>query len=165
MAGIIIGKILTAHGVRGLVKFRSYMDDIDDLALYNPVMCADGRHITLTIKNSAGGEFIAQIDGINDRTLAETFRNQEISVDREKLPETDDDEFYIDDLIGYTAKNPTDEVIGTVQTIVNFGAGDLFEIKHVSGKIFYCPLAEPYLVTIQDDENSVIIDNFADFLT
>lgn len=164
MAGIIIGKILTAHGVRGLVKFRSYMEDIDDLADYNPVMCADGRMITLTIKNSAGGEYVAAIDGITDRTIAESFRNQEISVDRDKLPEADDDEFYIEDLIGSEIKNPAGESIGIVQNIVNYGAGDLLEIKQNSGKIFYCPMAEPYLVDILIDEKIIIIDHYTEFM-
>jgi 16S rRNA processing protein RimM len=164
MTGIVIGKILTAHGVRGLVKFRSYMDDIDDLPDYNPVTCADGRIINITIKNSAGGEYIAEITGISDRTIAESFRNQEIFIAREKLPETDSDEFYIDDLIGLSVLDTNQTKIGTIQNIVNFGASDLFEIKHENGKLFYCPMAEPYLVALDIETSLVVIQDFEEFM-
>ncbi len=164
MTGIVIGKILTAHGVRGLVKFRSYMDDIGDLPDYNPVTCADGREINLSIKNSAGGEYIAEIVGIVDRTIAESFRNQEIFVSREKLPETQSDEFYIDDLIGLEILDVSQQKIGVIKNIVNFGASDLFEIKHENGKLFYCPMTEPYLVTIDLETSLIVIQDFEEFI-
>ena len=164
MTGIVIGKILSAHGVRGLVKFRSYMDDIDNLSSYNPVTCADGREITLSIKHSSGGEYVAEIKNITDRTIAETFRNQEIFTSREKLPEADDGEFYIDDLIDLSVYNAQDVLIGTVIDVSNFGAGDLLCIKTNDGKQFFCPMAEPFLVDVDIDNQKIIIDEYEEFL-
>jgi 16S rRNA processing protein RimM len=164
MTGIVIGKILSAHGVRGLVKFRSYMDDIDNLSDYNPVTCADGREITLTIKHSSGGEYVAEIKNITDRTIAETFRNQEIFTAREKLPEADDGEFYIDDLIDLSVYDSNDMHIGTVIDVSNFGASDLLCIKTNDGKQFFCPMAEPFLVNVDIDNQKIIIADYEEFL-
>ena len=165
MTGIVIGKILSAHGVRGLVKFRSYMDDIDNLPNYNPVRCADGRDITLTIKHSSGGEYVAEIKNITDRTVAETFRNQEISITRDQLPDTEDDQFYIEDLINKLVVDTNGEPVGTIIDVSNFGASDLLCIKHVNGKQFFCPMAAPFLVTINLDDEKIVIDEYTEFLS
>lgn len=165
MTGIVIGKILSAHGVRGLVKFRSYMDDIASLPHYNPVRCADGREITLTIKHSSGGEYIAEIQNISDRTRAETFRNQDIFVTRDKLPETDDGEYYIDDLIDMNVIDTNNNEIGIVIDISNFGASDLLNIKHKNGKSFFCPMADPFLVDVDLENQKIVIDQFEEFLS
>ena len=165
MTGIVIGKILSAHGVRGLVKFRSYMDDIDNLADYNPVRCADGREITLTIKHSSGGEYVAEIKNITDRTIAESFRNQEILITRDQLPDADDGEYYIEDLIDLSVVTKDNQTIGTVIDVANFGASDLLCIKHKNGKQFYCPLVPPYMLDVNFETQTITIDEFEEFLS
>ena len=51
------------------------------------------------------GEFlVAHLKGVPDRNAAETLRNVELYVSRDKFPDIDEgDEFYIADLVGLTA--------------------------------------------------------------
>ena len=55
-------------------------------------------------------------------------------VDRDRLPPPEDeDEFYLADLIGLSAVTPEGEVLGTVKSVQDFGAGDILEIDPALG--------------------------------
>ncbi len=160
---ICIAKIRTAHGVRGLVKVDCFLEDPTELASYNPLMTDDGKSITLTLKNSLKGQFIAEIKGISDRTDAEKFRNIELFIERDQLPEAKEG-FYHEDLVGLDVQNKQGEVIGKVLAVENFGASDLLEIQPLSGKPYYLPFMEPYVGDIDPDQKFVIVDQIEEFL-
>lgn len=163
MSKVCIAKIRTAHGVRGLVKVDCFLEDPSELESYNPLMTADNKPVTLTLKNSAKGQFIAEIKGITDRTDAEKFRNIELFTNRENLPEPEEG-FYYEDLIGLDVKNKEDIVIGQIAAVENFGAGDLIEIKPVSGKNFFLPFREPYVGDVEPDQKFIVVDQIEEFL-
>jgi 16S rRNA processing protein RimM len=65
-------------------------------------------------------------------------------VPRDRLPPVEDAEtYYHADLIGLTAVTPDGVPLGTVSAILNFGAGDVIEIKPDGG-------GEPLLVPFND---------------
>ncbi|PZP57154.1 MAG: 16S rRNA processing protein RimM [Micavibrio aeruginosavorus] len=161
MSKVCIAKIRTAHGVRGLVKVDCFLEDPSELASYNPLMTADDKPVTLILKNSAKGQFIAEIKGITDRNDAEKFRNIELFIDRDRLPETED-EFYHQDLIDLPVQNKDGIAIGKVLAVENFGASDLLHIQRIEGKSFYLPFMEPYVGEIT--EQFVTVDQIEEFL-
>ncbi len=57
----------------------------------------------------------------------------ELFVARDSLPTPDENEFYYADLVGLTAMDEADRVIGTVRAIHNYGAGDVIEIARGDG--------------------------------
>lgn len=141
---VCLGKIATAHGVRGLVKIRCEADDPHLLDEHGPVYTsATGQDtLTLTMKNSlgnTGGKYwLAEVAGIADRDAALALGGTELWIDRDQLPQLeDDDEFYIDDLVGLKVVNTTGKDVGKVIGVNNFGAGDLLEIQPESGESFF----------------------------
>ena len=54
--------------------------------------------------------------------------NTRLFVDRSALPPADDDEYYLTDLIGLTAVDPSGRALGTVSVVHDYGAGASFEI-------------------------------------
>lgn len=162
MSKVCIAKILTAHGVRGLVKVDCFLEDPSELESYNPLIAADGRSFTLRLKNPIKGKFLAEINGITDRTEAEKYRNIELYVERDQLPEPEDG-FYHEDLVGIDIKNKNNETLGKVLAVENFGAGDLIHIQPISGKNFYLPFAEPYVLETNTDDKFLIVDRIEEF--
>ena len=71
---------------------------------------------------------MATFKGVTTREDAERLNGIELYIAREKLPATDEDEYYHADLIGLAAVNAANEPIGRVLAIHNFGAGDIIEI-------------------------------------
>lgn len=161
MSKVCIAKILTAHGVRGLVKIHCYLENPADLERFNPLQSENGKSFNLRLKNPMQDFYLAEIEGIKDRNDAEKLRNTELFIDRASLPDLEDGEVYYEDLIGLDALDTDGTVIGKVIAVENFGAGDLIEIQPVSGKTFYLPLAEPFVTDIQ--ETSLRVDQTEEF--
>ena len=120
---IIVGKILSAHGIKGAVKYLSFTENPDTLFKLKPLYCGDKE---ITLKKSGPH---ATIEGIADRTQAETCRSRELWVWRNQLPEPTNNQYYIEDLIGLNVIAADGEELGTVLSFHNFGAGDIMEIK------------------------------------
>ena len=87
----------------------------------------------MTHVREAKDHLVATIKGIATREDAERLNGIELYIAREKLPETDEDEYYHADLIGLAAVNAANEPLGRVTAIHNFGAGDIIEIAPTQG--------------------------------
>jgi 16S rRNA processing protein RimM len=131
---VCIGVIAGAHGVKGQVRLKSFTADPADVAAYGPVTDAAGvRAFKLAITGTARNMLIARIDGVKDRDAAEALRGVELYVDRDRLPEAEEDEFYHADLIGLPARTADGAAFGTVLALHNYGAGDVIEIRMADG--------------------------------
>ena len=86
--------------------------------------------------------------GVGDRDAAESLRNTDLFVSRDRLPPIEeDDTFYHADLVGLAAVSEDGVALGTVSAIHNFGAGDLIEIAPAAG-------GEPLLIVFQRDDGA-----------
>ena len=77
---------------------------------------------------------IAAVPGVTDRDAAEALRGQSLYVPRERLPATDEDEFYHEDLVGLMARDGAGRELGRVVAVQNYGAGDILEIDLGQGR-------------------------------
>jgi 16S rRNA processing protein RimM len=128
---ILMGVIGKPHGVRGLVRVNAFTDDPDALADY-PLQDKNGRRYMITWVTGN----VAQLSeltasgrqDIADRNEAERLTNTELFAPRSALPETEDEEFYLADLIGLAAQTETGEAIGTIAAVHDYGGGTSLEI-------------------------------------
>lgn len=130
-----LGAFAGAHGVRGDAKIRTFTETPDGVAAYGPVETEDGaRRFTLTIrKKLTDGVVIVSAPEIASREDAESLKGARLYVDRDALPAPEEDDFYLDDLVGLKAVDETGAPFGTVVAVYNFGAGDLLELKDIPG--------------------------------
>ncbi len=132
---VCVASVATAHGVRGALKLRCYTEEPESVAAYGPVFDAQGRELfRLTVIGSAKGGVIARADGIDDRDAAEALRGLDLYVPRDRLPATEEDEFYVSDLVGMDAVDPNGDAQGHIIAVHNFGAGDLIEVQPAEGQ-------------------------------
>jgi 16S rRNA processing protein RimM len=131
---VLLGRIAGAHGVKGEVKINSFTEVPEDIAAYGPLIDGKGRSFIIERLHPLKGMTVAAaFAGIADRTAAETLKGVELYVERARLPEPDEDEWYYADLIGLAAISPGGETLGEVIAVQNFGAGDLLEIRPAAG--------------------------------
>ncbi len=159
---ICLGKITSAHGVKGLVKILPYGEDITLLETIGPLFTGEtsDKTVSVTLKSSAGKFMLAEIEGCNDRDKADQYRNTELWCLRSDLPEIENEgEFYIEDLINLDAKSAEGEPLGKVVAVQNFGSADLLEIKPPVGQSYFIPFKDEYVGDVNLDENYVIIMN------
>jgi 16S rRNA processing protein RimM len=125
---ILLGRITGAHGIRGAVKLKSFTTDPKAIATYGTLQTTDGREVEIARMKPVPDGFIADLKNIKDRNQAESLKGQDLSLPRERLPATSDNEVYLVDLIGQDALH-SGVKLGTIIGIENFGAGDLLDIE------------------------------------
>lgn len=126
-----MGTIGAPQGVRGEVRIRSYTGDPAAIGDYGPLFSEDGRRFEISVLRLHKGLAIGRIKGVGDRTAAEALNGVNLYVNRAQLPDDDldDDEFYVEDLVGMSVAGPDGAVLGLVKAVHNFGAGDIIEIS------------------------------------
>jgi 16S rRNA processing protein RimM len=155
---ICVARIGAAHGVRGAVKLWTFTEDPLAVKHYGPLATKDGaRKFEVATAREAKGHLVATLKGIATREEAERLNGIELYIAREKLPATDEDEYYHADLIGLAAVNAANEPIGRVIAIHNFGAGDIIEIAPVHGATILLPFTNAVVPTVDLAAGHVVI--------
>ena len=136
---IHIGHCTSPHGIKGELSF----------VLYSPTDSAlsKGIVVTLTPRSASssipqdgkefkiksihfGNKAIATLENVLDRTTVEAMIPFDIHMDRELLPETEDDEYYVNDLLGLEVFHfYTKELLGRVMDFYENGAQVVLKIK------------------------------------
>jgi 16S rRNA processing protein RimM len=139
---VALAAVAGAHGVKGEVRLKLFTDSLKNLAQHENVYL-DGREIALKSVKDGGKTAIARFEGVSDRSAAEGLRGALVEIDRSSLPPLEEGEYYHADLIGLTCFSESDETIGSVVGVENFGAGDLLDIELVNGKRTLIPFRDP----------------------
>ena len=158
-APICVARIGAAHGVRGAVKLWTFTEDPFAVKAYGPLMTKDGaRQFEIISAREAKGHLVATLKGVATREDAERLNGVELYVAREKLPATDEDEYYHADLIGLAAVNTANEPLGRVIAIHNFGAGDIIEIAPPHGATMLLPFTNAVVPSVDIAGGRVVIE-------
>jgi 16S rRNA processing protein RimM len=158
-AHVCVARIGAAHGVRGAVKLWTFTEDPFAVKRYGPLSTKDGtRQFEIASAREAKGHLVAQFKGIATRDEAERLNGLELYVARERLPATNEDEYYHADLIGLVAVTTADEPLGRVVAIHNFGAGDILEIAPPSGTTLLLPFTNAVVPTVDIAGGRVLIE-------
>lgn len=141
---ILVGQVGGAFGVRGEVRITAFTADPLALLAYSPLLKADGSlALTLTAARPGKKGVVARAREIATKEQADALRGLKLHVPRERLPEPDEDEFYLTDLVGLEARDASGAVLGRVKSVQNFGAGDILEIAPAEGgPTWYLPFSK-----------------------
>jgi 16S rRNA processing protein RimM len=159
MKRVCLGKIVDAHGIKGLVKILPFDDQPKFIEELGPVYKNETGldTLTITMKNSAGNKYwLAAVKGVTERDGALALRGTELFVDRDKLPQIEDEGIYYHaNLEGLPVIDKEKNMIGQIVAVKNFGAGDLLEIQPPGKDTFYLPFIKQYVLEVGD---KVIVD-------
>ncbi|MFQ3361156.1 MAG: ribosome maturation factor RimM [Alphaproteobacteria bacterium] len=128
-SSICIGKITSAHGVKGNILVESYTDDPKSILSYKTQTILSSKVSVKILNRKNKNLFIAQVKDIENRDQAEALNGELIYIDRLELVNLPSDEFYSADLINLDIYNLDLEKLGKVIMVHNYGAGDLIEIQ------------------------------------
>ncbi len=127
---VLLGVVAAPHGVRGLVRIKSFTEDPMKVAAYGPLSDETGKkEYRVEALSAARGAVLARIEGVADRTAAEAIRGLRLYVERTRLPAAGEKEWYEADLIGLRAIGRDGKEWGKVTAFHNFGAGSVMEVS------------------------------------
>lgn len=152
---VLLGIVAAPHGVRGLVRIRSFTEDPMAVAGYGPLSDETGKkRFTVEALSASRGAVLARIEGVADRNAAEALRGVRLYVDRSVLPETAEKEWYEADLIGLPVVGKDGRSWGKVVAFHDFGAGSVME---VSGGMML-PFTDEAVPEVDVENGKVVID-------
>ncbi len=158
-APICVARIGAAHGVRGAVKLWTFTEDPLAVKRYGLLVTKDGaRSFEVATAREAKGHLVATLKGIATREEAERLNGLELYIARDKLPATDENEYYHADLIGLAAVDAANAPLGRVIAIHNFGAGDIIEIAPPQGATMLLPFTNAVVPTVDLAGGRVVIE-------
>ena len=175
---VCVGAIGAPHGVAGEVRIRAFTERplaLQDFAELSTL--PDMEPVTITSLRQAKSHLIARLEGVVGRDEAEALRGRQLVVPRKALPKPEDGEFYLVDLEGLSAMDANGTSVGTIVSVVNYGAGDLVVLRMNKprkgvGREVLIPfnrnlfpevnLAEGFITVALDDWLGMIEDESAD---
>ena len=126
---VILGRIISAYGIKGYVKVKSYTEKPDGFLLYRHLNIANNKNFCLERVNSSNKFIVCSSPMITSREQALKFVGEYIWTKEENLPELiKTNEFYQRELLGIKVLSASKFELGKVKAIHNFGAGDLIEL-------------------------------------
>lgn len=157
---VCIGQFAGSHGVRGLVKLRSFTADPAAVAGYGPLTDEHGqRRFAVALNGQVKDLWLARVEGITTREQAQALAGVRLYVDRTALPEPEDeDEFYHADLIGLPAETADGTRFGVVKAIYDFGAGDMLELQRPGGTLELLPFTRACVPVVDVKGGRLVVE-------
>jgi 16S rRNA processing protein RimM len=102
--------------------------------------------------------FLVRFDGITSREAASVLAGQELHLPRAAFGPLDDDEFYVEDMVGCEAFRPDGLRIGRVTATFWNGAQDVMTIVGDDGGERLLPVVPEYVLEFERESRRVIVD-------
>lgn len=162
---IHLGKISGVFGVKGWVKVYSYTDPREGIVAYSYWFLQQGsafkRYEVIEGKRQ-GKLVIASLQGIDSREQAELLAGQDIYIEREQLPETEENEYYWSDLVGLKVETTQGVELGRVDHLLRTGANDVLVVVGERERLL--PFVQGHTVmTVDLEQGMMIVDWDPDF--
>ena len=158
---VLLGVVAAPHGVRGLVRIRSFTEDPMAVSGYGLLADETGnKRFKVEALSASRGAILARIEGVDDRNAAEALRGTKLYVERSALPAAGEKEWYEADLIGLAAVGTDGRDWGKVVAFNNFGAGLMIEVSggSASRQSVMLPFSDEAVPEIDVEGGKVTID-------
>ncbi len=159
-ASFTIGRVTGVHGLNGNLKVWSYAQSVD-------TFCS-GKIVLLQMNGQQDREFkilsasahkkgvLLQLEGVDNRDLAQTLVGCDILISRDQLPEPEEDSWYWQDLLGLDVVDDCKGYLGKVTDIFPTGANDVLVATHTendgSKRETLIPMHRNFVTTVDLDD-------------
>lgn len=135
MPKIPIAKILRPHGIQGSLILKIFCEEPEKFEQYAPFCTEGGDEVSVRVQKFLDQDrCMCRLKDCTDRTQAEALRGQMLYIQRDQLPPTEQDDFYVCDLVGLSVMDQeidqeADALLGKVRRVEDHGAGVFLEIQ------------------------------------
>lgn len=162
---MVLGRVLGAHGLRGMVRVKWLGDGPDTLMTAKALRLgrspddAVGRTYGVSGRLSGRpGEVRIGLEGVLDRDAAEGLRGSWVLGDADQLAALPPGEHYWYELVGCRAETLDGHDIGTVKEIWQTGAHDVLVIEGSDGRRRLLPAVDAFLREVDVAGRRLVIE-------
>ena len=129
-----IGEVVGVHGLGGRLKIRSYAESIETFAPginigFKTSGADDQVWYDIAASSNHKKGILLSLTGVEDIDLAESLKGKEIVIKREDLPESEENDYFWQDLIGLKVFDNKRGLLGRIDNIFQTGANDVLVVK------------------------------------
>ena len=154
---IIIGKIVAPHGVRGDIRILPLTEKPDLFLDLEYLLLEGGKKLTVKNARFQKRMILVTTKEITSMNEAELLRDKNIYIKAEDLPELEDDEFYVADLVGIPVYDLESKQIGTFKDSLSTGSNDVYIIAVPGAKDILVPALKEYFKEINLAEKRIVV--------
>ena len=154
---IVIGKIVAPHGVRGDIRILPLTDKPAQFLDLDYLLLPDGKKLTVKSARFHKRMILMTTKEITSMDQAELLRGKEVSLYSEDLPELEEEEFYVADLIGLPVYDEAGKQIGTFKDSLATGSNDVYLIASPGQKDLLIPALKEFVKLISPAEGKIIV--------
>ena len=156
-----IGTLARPHGIRGEIRVNYYADSLELLrgdVVYLQAGNKPPRKMEIdTVRMHQGTPLIRFVEA-PDRTAAEFLRGQTLLIPESALPELDEDEVYLHDMLGLSVVlDATGQKLGVLDHVLFHGEQELWSILTPEGKEILLPAVPEFVADIDLDTEIIRI--------
>ncbi len=157
---VCVAAITGSFGVRGEARVKSFCAEPSAFADYGPLSNEAGnQEFQITIIRAVKGGFAVRLGGVKTKEQADALRGTRLYAPRAALPTLPDDEYYYSDLIGLPVADTAGNIIGKVQAVQDYGAGDILEIAPKGGGAsILLPFTRAVVPTVDLTRQRIVVD-------
>ncbi|QMU98072.1 ribosome maturation factor RimM [Microbacterium esteraromaticum] len=156
-----VGRLLKAHGLKGALKLELYTDNPErrfvpgaEFTLQVPEASSwHGKTVTIREYRVMNGNSVVFLDGVDDRTAAESLVRAILWMDEDD--EAEDDAWYAHQLVGLDVVRD-DAVVGRVARVEHLPAQDLLIVRTESGDVMV-PFVEALVPTVDIAAGRIVV--------
>ena len=156
-----IGTVVGTHHLTGTVKVNSIFEDIDTITGEKVLLEKDDKKRLLTIKNIKrlnDRKLLVNFEEITDVEQGKEINGFQIKIRRDLLPEKNENEFYIKDLLGVEVFEK-EEKIGGILDVMETAAHNIIIFEDInSKKEIMVPLIDKFIKKIDFKNNRIEVE-------
>lgn len=146
---LMIGIIGAPHGTNGGMRFRVISDFPERLtALTHIYLGNEPRRRRLRSLRGASPAAILVVNGVTSREEAALYRGMPVYIDIRDAKPLDEGEYYWHQLIDMTVVSPQGETLGTLTSILQTGANDVYVVTQLDGTELLLPAIKDVILDI-----------------
>ena len=154
---IVIGKIVAPHGVRGDIRILPLTDKPEQFLDLDYLLLANGRKLTVKGARFHKSMVLVSTEEVKTMNDAELLRGQNVLIKAEDLPQLEEGEFYVADLVGLPVYDETGREIGAFKDSLQTGSNDVYVIAVPGKKDILLPALKANVKEINVAERRIVV--------
>ena len=167
---VLVGRVRKAHGIRGEVVIEPFTDE--PAAVFaagrrvfvgtaDGELAADGPVLAMERVRPPGGAggWIVKPAGVETRTEAERWRGRWLLAPRDELPEPEEGEVYLDDLVGLAVIEEGGEgaALGTIGEVYELPQGIVLDVVRDGRTVVCLPFSDDVVKELDVEGQRIVV--------
>ena len=156
MQRIKLGKITSPVGIKGEIRVYPYLDQarFSDL---KKICVEDASPSSIEKIRVDKNMLVMKLEHVNDRNMAELLRGRELYLPSDVKIDLGEDNYLVEDLIGLKIISENGEQYGTLKSVINRSAQDIYEVEKKDGSSFLMPAVKAFIKNVDIEGRTMTV--------